>query len=391
MQKNKYSLSVIVPVYNAADKLSGCIGSILGQTYNDFELILVDDGSTDRSGMLCDEYALKDDRIRIIHIKNSGPFQARKAGVQKAHGEILAFSDADDWFELNAFETAMEIFEKNNPDIFLYTYICENNYIEKNLYNEGLYRKMEIQEKIIPGMMYDPAIGKRRLNPSLCCKFIRKDLYENVSESVKDKITFGEDALITYPAVCMAESIYVCNKALYHYTSNDLSCIHTYPLERIIEIKSFQNNMMCFFDEMGILNDMRYQIENYVRLFLTIMVRSWYRIELSPIPFCFPYNLIQKGSKIFIYGAGIVGESYINELKLSNYADVVGWADQNYATLKMYNNTNIISPELIKEKNFDKLLIAILDEEIAFEIKDDLIKMGIPEKKIIWEKPIRIV
>lgn len=131
MREVKHNLSVIVPVYNAEDRIVNCIESILNQTYSKFELILVDDGSTDMSGVLCEEYKRKDNRIITIHTKNSGPYQARKTGAERAHGEILTFSDSDDWFEANAFETAIEILNKNNLDIFLYTYICDNYYVEK--------------------------------------------------------------------------------------------------------------------------------------------------------------------------------------------------------------------------------------------------------------------
>lgn len=254
-----------------------------------------------------------------------------------------------------------------------------------------MYSKVEIQEKIIPGMMYDSAVEGRRLNPSLSCKFIRKNLFEEVTKTVKDRITFGDDALVTYPAVCLAEKIYVCNKTLYHYSTNISSCMHTYPLERIKEVEAFQNNLIRLFDEMGMLNKLRYQIENYIRTFLGLMIKNWYGLELSPVVFSFPYNLISKGDKIFIYGAGKVGESYINELKITNYTDVVGWSDKNYETLETYNNVKIVSPDIIKEKIFDKLLIAILDEKIAYKIRLELIEKGVPEERIVWAKPLRIV
>ena len=105
----------------------------------------------------------------------------------------------------------------------------------------------DIKKEIIPGMMFDAARGVRWLNPSLCCKLIKRSLFLQVTQSVKDRITFGEDALVTYPAVCRAERIFICNKALYHYNNNALSCTHTFPLERIGEVKAFQENM-CLVD-----------------------------------------------------------------------------------------------------------------------------------------------
>ena len=385
MNKINYSLSVVVPVYNAESTLRICLESILNQSYKEFELILVDDGSTDTSPALCDAYAQKDSRVKVFHIKNIGIFQARKLGVEKSSGKLVTFSDADDWLEENTFEIAIQKFRKYNPDILAYTYVCGR--VEKHLYEEGLYYKDEIRNQIIPGMMYDSDYGQRRLNPSLCCKLIKKDLYTKVTESVKDRITLGEDALVTYPAVCLAESIFLCNEVLYHYNDNNFSCTHIYPLERITELKAFHSNMMRLFDEMDVLPQIEYQVESYVRIFLASMVGYWYGIGLSPIFYRFPYNLIKNGSKILIYGAGNIGKSYINELKMTGYAEIVGWADKKYDRIKEYHGVSIIAPEQIKEIQFNVLLIAVGDITVVKEIMEDLISMRIPEYKIIWTRP----
>lgn len=391
MNKDKYSLSVIVPVYNAEDTIKRCLESILSQTYKDFEVILVDDESTDKSFALCEEYAGKDNRVTVIHIVNSGPFQARKRGAEKATGKILTFSDADDWLEGNAFETAMGLFHEYDPDMLAYTYDCGEGKVEKHLYGEGLYRGEEIRNEIVPGMMYDAACGGRRLNPSLCCKLIKKKLFTRVTESVKDRITLGEDALVTYPAVCLADSVFICNKALYHYSVNDFSCTRTYPLNRIMEVKAFQDNMVRLFDEMDMLAQTRFQIENYVRSFLAMMVRGWYGIEFSPILFAFPYKLVPRGAKVMVYGAGNVGKSYVNELKITGYAEIAGWADQKYDCITEYHDVDITAPEQVKGKEFDLLLIAILDEAVAGEVRAKLVDMGIPEDKILWTKPLCVI
>lgn len=391
MNKDNYNLSVIVPVYNGEFTLKRCIESILNQSYRDFELLLVDDGSRDKSSDICDEYAQRDSRVRVFHTENSGPFQARRLGAERAAGEILAFSDADDWLEENAFEVAYKIFCKYNPDILAYTYDYGEGRIEKHLYEERLYCRTEIRDEIIPGMMYDSGFGGRRLNPSLCCKWIKKKLFKEVTKSVKDRITLGEDALVTYPAICKAERIFICNMALYHYSLNQSSCTHTYPLERVTEVKAFQDNLMRLFDEMGMLAQMKWQTENYIRSFFALMVKAWYGITLSPVIFSFPYNLIQRGSRLLFYGAGEVGRSYVNELKLTEYAQIVGWADKNYESIREYNGVNVIAPERIREKKFDKLLIAVWDEEMSKSIKVNLAKLGISEEKMVWRKPVRIV
>lgn len=387
MKDNSFYLSVIIPVYNAEKYLSECIESILNQTYKKFELILVDDGSTDKSGKICDEYAEKNVNVSVLHIKNSGPFEARKRGVLASKGAVVTFSDADDRMEVNAFEKLKGIYDNFEPDIIAYAYELKG-IVEKNIYEEGLYIASDIYNEIMQGMMYDPEQGQRRLNPSLCCKWIKKVLFLQAAERVTDRITFGDDALVTYPAVCMADSIYICNLALYHYRENTESCTHTYPLERINEVISFQKNILQIYKKLNLLEYMEFQVEQYIRYFFSMMIKNWYNISLSSINYIFPHDKIPFGSNIIIYGAGIVGKSYINDIRIRKYVKIVGWVDKKYDSLKRYNGVEINPPESILEKKFDFILIGIVDEKIADIIKKELYELGVPKEKIVWEKPI---
>lgn len=101
--RNDSMISVIVPVYNVERYLARCIESILSQTYTDFELLLIDDGSKDKSGSICDEYALKDSRIRVFHKPNGGVSSARNVGLDNARGQWVAFCDSDDWLDKSMF------------------------------------------------------------------------------------------------------------------------------------------------------------------------------------------------------------------------------------------------------------------------------------------------
>ena len=110
-------ISVIVPVYKAEKYLEKCLDSIVGQTYKDLEIILVDDGSPDSSGRICDKYAENDNRIKVIHKKNGGDSSARNAGFKEATGKYIATIDSDDWIELDAYEKMLKKMIENNVDI----------------------------------------------------------------------------------------------------------------------------------------------------------------------------------------------------------------------------------------------------------------------------------
>lgn len=123
MEKNKIKISVIVPVYNVEEYLVECIDSILGQTFEEFELILVDDGATDGSGTICDMYAAKDQRIKVLHKKNGGLSSARNAGIESALGEYIAFIDSDDVVHPDYLKDMVFIAEKEGADLVACSFI----------------------------------------------------------------------------------------------------------------------------------------------------------------------------------------------------------------------------------------------------------------------------
>ena len=112
-------LSVIIPVYQAEQVLEKCIDSVLAQSFQDLEIILVDDGSTDRSGVICDNYAKQDSRIKVIHKKNAGVSAARNSGLSLASGEYIAFVDSDDYLEPNMYQSMMDKMLKYNCDVVM--------------------------------------------------------------------------------------------------------------------------------------------------------------------------------------------------------------------------------------------------------------------------------
>ena len=123
---NKPKISVIVTVCNIENYIEKCVDSIIDQTYENLEIILVDDGSTDSSGVICDKYMLKDKRIRVIHKKNGGPVSARNAGLQIAEGKMIGFLDGDDYVDRTFYETLLWDMTKNDVDFVHTGFICES-------------------------------------------------------------------------------------------------------------------------------------------------------------------------------------------------------------------------------------------------------------------------
>ena len=135
------AVSVIVPIYNVEKYLAECVDSILGQTFQDMEIILVDDGSLDASGQMADDYAARDKRVKVIHKENGGQSSARNAGMKIARGEYIYFCDSDDYISLDAIEILYETATKNDLDMVLFN---GDSFVDKSdAENDALMRKMD--------------------------------------------------------------------------------------------------------------------------------------------------------------------------------------------------------------------------------------------------------
>ena len=141
-------ISIVVPVYEVEKYLKKCVHSILNQTYNNLEIILVDDGSPDRCGLICDEYAQKDNRVKVIHKENGGLSDARNVGIKASLGDYIMFVDSDDYIELNSAEYLVEYMDKLNLDI-----VCSNTW-KKIDENETYNKPFMYENKVISGEEY---------------------------------------------------------------------------------------------------------------------------------------------------------------------------------------------------------------------------------------------
>lgn len=390
--KEDIKLSIVVPVYNCEQYLDECIQSILKQTYTQFELIIVNDGSTDDSLSVCQRYAEEDSRVKVYDIKNSGAYQARKYGANRAVGELITFADADDWLDLNAFEAYMNTYEAYKPDICAFTYIHDEKSVASNLNlcEEGFYDK-ELIKKLVPQMMFDPKNGIRKMNPSLACKLMKRELFLKVTEKVTERINLGDDALVTYPAICCADSLYVSNRIFYHYRRNMESLTTKMRLERVEELGFFQKALENVLDDMGLREKLQSQVDHYVRRYFDILTENWYHLSASGIKYAFPYGRISNDQKLVIYGAGEVGKSYVYSLKAHGYDNLTAWIDKKGDGLYEYESEKVYGLQKLEECEYDVIVIAVYNEDVALEIKENLINSGVDREKIFWEKPAKIL
>ena len=221
--------SVIVPIYNISTFLPQCIESILEQTYPHFELILVDDGSTDNSEKICDEYAGKDKRITVIHKANGGLVSARQAGAKQARGEYIVAVDGDDWVENSLLKDIEKILQQYSVDIICYDSYRAFTSQQKQRYSSpfraGYYTQQQIQTEILPHLIR----GKdgSTFIPNIWGKAFKREICVPVQLSVNPRITMCEDGAVTWPCISKANSLYLLKKTYYNYRINSDSMSRT--------------------------------------------------------------------------------------------------------------------------------------------------------------------
>lgn len=216
--------SVIVPIYKVEKYLRQCIDSILSQEYDNYELILVDDGSPDNCPQICDEYASMDRKVKVIHKQNGGLVSARKAGCQVASGKYILNVDGDDWVKEGYFAALDRVIRQYNPDVICFGAVFAWNDKSEEYpltYAEGMYSKNMIQEVINPILI--EAENGRYFSPAVWAKAVKKELYVKCQMMVDERISIGEDSACTKPIIYMAENLYIMSNCLYSYRQNEQS------------------------------------------------------------------------------------------------------------------------------------------------------------------------
>lgn len=386
MTENVELLSIIVPVYNNKKYLKQCIDSILVQEYKNVEIILVNDGSTDGSGTICDEYQKIDKRVRVIHQKNQGCICARQKGLQNSKGKYIGFVDSDDWVMPDMYQMLMSKVEEKKCDIVSMGYTVFGNHVEKkeeggSLF--GIFEKGKNLDRLLSNMMYDPEIKARGVQPSLCTKVIRRKLLESAFADIDKRVTMGEDAAIFYPCCLRLESIYIMKEYQYYYRVHSGSMCRSMNRNTFSEVYFFYRYMrqilLQYGEELGLLK----QLKKYIWTFIDAGLNQVFDIYAG-MAYLFPYALVERGSDIILYGAGEVGKAFYEQLRENHYCNVAAWIDKNT------NCKRTLYPEQILGMKYSRIVIAVDGRKMADEIKKELVDMGIDKEKLLWVKPQKI-
>lgn len=277
--ENIPTISVIVPVYNTEKYLNQCIDSILAQTFTDFELLLIDDGSTDNSAMICDEYAQKDSRVRVFHKKNGGVSSARNLGLDNARGEWIAFVDGDDYISSNFCEILLD---NENEDLVICSFEAFGTINDKCKINDSCISKeqltLNLNEYLLKNHFMTP-----------WGKLFKKNILDYSKLRFSLNIDSTEDTIFIYKYMLYIKTIRTKSNIIYYYrhTGNGLSC-HTLSIDKGIYTMYILCNVINSLEKAykTNLSYTYYQVVNYIYIRIIRFIKND------------SYNFIQRMSLI---------------------------------------------------------------------------------------------
>ena len=432
-------ISVIVSVYNSEKHLRQCLDSILCQTLRDIEIICVNDGSTDSSLGILEEYAEKDRRMQIITKANEGmgAASARNRGLDFAEGEYLSILDSDDWFEPNMLSSMASRADETDADVVIANCVYFNDKTGEttkavHVLDAGFLPKKHVfSRKDCPGTLFQISYG------FAWNKLFRRSFVEKTKIRFQ-RIRYTDDAYFVYSHMALADRIAVVNEPLINYRievdSSQTSSIAQTPDSSYIpyvtlkatfqeygiyeELKQSLANraadtMRHFYDTVKTFECFKYLHEKYKsEVFDTLGFDEadedffhdknhylWYKLvsenSAEEVAFSaahsygalyatyihrnrFPYDLVQRGSRVVIYGAQARGEFYFAQALFSKYCEVVLWVDDDV------QGVSYIAPSSeISGKDFDAILISYTNEAQVNQAKKRLQELNVSNDRII--------
>lgn len=380
------NLSVIIPAYNIEEYIGFCIESILKQTYKCDEIIIVDDGSIDKTLEVCYEFSNRYKNIIVIEQKHKGVVSTRKHGLELASCDNVIFIDGDDYIENDMFESMMKYVDKYDyVSCGVYRHFSNSRILTiKDAYS-GAYEKEEMKY-VYSNMIYNfEKEMQQPMTPWIYNKVFDKKLALKIMNTIPKDIMYAEDSAFVYKYILRCRNAYFIEKPLYHYRYRARSVYHS------INDKMLENNNIVY---LCLKEDFEKQPEEYK---LMLQLQKWIVIMTMNainkyLGFADEVKILQywidvkdiTGKRIVLYGAGAVGQSVYRQLIKKN-ENVVAWVDKDY---EYYKNIGYEVTDLkgIEQLEYDIVLVAVRDEKLFYSIKNDL-KDVINEMFIVWIKP----
>ena len=247
-------VSVIIPIYNTEKFLPLCISSVLNQTLTDIEILLVNDGSTDGSGKICDEYACKDQRIQVIHTLNQGVSHARNQGLETAKGEYIAFMDSDDWIETDMIATLYQLIRTNEAGLATCGYIIENE-DGRPIYHINEVKSGKLTQWEAIRSLFNDRYYKYKGN--LWDKLYHKKIIDKHHLKFNEHIYYNEDRLFIFQYLSHCQSAAYTTSPYYHYVTRKSSAMN-------LSQKNYTPKLCTFMDAFDLMTSLSATFPTYI-------------------------------------------------------------------------------------------------------------------------------
>ena len=369
-------ISIIIPVYNAEPYLEECVNSVLKQTYPQYELILIDDGSTDASWELIRSYAGKSEKVKGRRKENGGPNSARKLGLEIAEGEFVIFIDADDTVDRLLCEKLIQTMELHEVDMVI-------SRIKKKLegkvigviggWKEGKYPGVYMAENLI-----DPDVFYRANMPlGLVANLYRTEILKKIFRTVDKKIRFSEDYSCHMLSLLDSKYVYCLDECLYDYRQNKDSLMHSHGNSNFESEKHLYRFLTPELKKRNASETLHKQLEWMIIFSLLVGGYGTFREK----KYLYPFRDVRQGSNLILYGAGAFGRAIYEFVNQSGLYGLASWVDKNH---QIYQKQDfpVSGIETINTLDYDYLVIGLLRSDLAAQVKNELEKKGVSPDKI---------
>lgn len=383
-------ISVVIPAYNVEKYIDDCLASISHQTYSNIEIIVINDGSTDNTGKIINEYASTDHRFIVINQENHGLVVSRKNGLKRANGEYCIFVDGDDWIDKNLIQNMASMIQASDYDA------VHANYYEEKM-NSSLLQRNVIEEVKLDLNREEKRIEVLKnsffrnentfyITPSIWARIYKTEVVRELYSFIPDEQSYGEDILLLMHLLLSGKKIFLTEKAFYHYRVIGDSLSHSYGINDFIRITKLYLCIKEVLKYYGFGDELAHDAEFFYWGKLLFAFKNMERPPLRIAIYMFPNPEMFYGKTIVLYGAGLVGKDYYSQFS-ENGNTTIYWVDKKYG--QIVNGYEVQNPlEVLKHNEFDYILVAVNDKKVSEEIFKDLKKLDVPIDKIIWEKPL---
>ena len=378
-------ISIVVPIYMIDKYVGICIESLLNQTYKNLEIILVDDGSKDRCSEICDLYATKDARIKVIHKENGGLVSARKAGVLAATGRYIGFVDGDDWVGAGFYQSLYNAISQNDCDVAIAGFSRDLFNQTKSIYNtvpsgyyEGESLKKVFKEMISYGEFYRHGISTYHWN-----KLFKREVILKHQLEISDDVSIGEDAVVVYATLLDCKRICITDNCAYHYRQREDSMLKSsVDFEKeMVRVRALYNNLSVAVSNHPMEYNLQQQVDDFITGIFIIRSGGFLSSKEDGLD-NFPFGCTLSGKRVVLYGGGTFGQQLMKRFVKDSSCDIVGWLDDDYWEYRRCC-LNVDPVETITSIDFDYAIIASLDKTYLKSAIRRLKDYGVAENKIL--------